>query len=206
MAHKRISVLVSGRGSNLAALVEASQASGFSGAVTQVIGSKVRAPALEIARSHGIPTSVVDPEQFAVRDAFDAALGAALDASEPDLVILAGFMRILGDTLVGRYGQVRDRVTATTAGQDAAALVHQWAGVLEGVVEDGRDRAAALLAVQAPARRWPWAVGAAVLGAAAGAAVALAVRRLVGQDAPDAQDPEQLRAVVDTGRTGPASL
>ena len=103
MAHKRISVLVSGRGSNLAALVEASQASGFSGAVTQVIGSKVRAPALEIARSHGIPTSVVDPERFAGRDAFDAALGAALDASGPDLVILAGFMRILGDTFVRRY-------------------------------------------------------------------------------------------------------
>ena len=109
------------------------------------------------------------------------------------------------DTVVGGYGQVRDRVTATTAGQDAAALVQQWAGVLEDVVEDARDRAAALLAAQPPARRWPWAVGAAVLGAAAGAAVAVAVRRVVGQDAPDAQDPEQLRAVVDTDRTGPTS-
>jgi len=132
-----------------------------------------------------------------------AAVGAALGTAAEQVGQQA--VRAV-DTLVGGYGQVRDRVTATTAGQDAAALVHQWTGVLEGVVEDGRDRAAALLAVQPPARRWPWAVGAAVLGAAAGAAVALAVRRLVGQDAPDAQDPEQLRAVVDTGRTGPASL
>ena len=131
-----------------------------------------------------------------------AAVGAALGTAAEQMGQQA--VRAV-DTVVGGYGQVRDRVTATTAAQDAAALVQQWAGVLEGVVEDGRDRAAALLAAQPPARRWPWAVGAAVLGAAAGAAVAVAVRRVVGQDAPDAQDPEQLRAVVDTGRTGPAS-
>jgi len=127
-----------------------------------------------------------------------AALGTAVEQMGQQAVRAV-------DTVVGGYGQVRDRVTATTAAQDAAALVQQWAGVLDGVVEDGRDRAAALLAAQPPARRWPWAVGAAVLGAAAGAAVAVAVRRVVGQDAPDAQDPEQLRAVVDTGRAGPAS-
>lgn len=94
------------------------------------------------------------------------------------------------------YGSVRERV----AGTDAGALARHWTGVLEGVVEDGRERAASALAVRSRVqRRWPWAIGAAVAGAAAGAGAALAVRRVLGQDAPDAQEPEQLLAVVDTG-------
>ncbi len=131
-----------------------------------------------------------------------AMVGAALGTAAEQVGQQAE--RAVG-TLTEGYSQVRDRVAATTAGQDAGALVREWADALEGVVEDGRDRAAALLAVQAPVRRWPWAVGAAVLGATAGAAVALTVRRLVGRDAPDAQEPEHLRAVIDTGREGPAS-
>lgn len=132
-----------------------------------------------------------------------ATVGAALGTAAEQVGQRAE--RAVG-SLVEGYGQVRDRVAATTAGQDANALVQQWTGVLEGVLEDGRDRAAALLAVPAPVRRWPWAVGAAVLGAAVGAAVAVAVRRVVGQDAADAQEPEHLRAVVDTGREGPAPV
>lgn len=103
MAQQRITVLVSGRGSNLAALIAASQATGFRGAITQVVSSTAAAPALAIARAHTIAASVVDPVRFDSRDAFDAALRETLEASEPDLVILAGFMRILGDSLVGRY-------------------------------------------------------------------------------------------------------
>jgi len=103
MRLQRISVLVSGRGSNLAALIAVSRASDFPGAITQVIGSRAGAPALDIARTQGIATTVVDAERSVDRAAFDAALGAALDASRPDLVILAGFMRILDDPLVARY-------------------------------------------------------------------------------------------------------
>lgn len=99
------------------------------------------------------------------------------------------------DTVTRQLSDVRDRIAAA----DTGALVKQWGGVLEGVVEDGRDRAVAVLGRQKPApRRWPWVAGA-LAGAAAGAGVAFAIRRLVGQDAPGAQEPDQLRAVVDPG-------
>ena len=98
------------------------------------------------------------------------------------------------------YGVVRERV----AGADTGAVVKQLGEVLEGVVEDGRERALSVFGRTPPPpkrSRLPWAAGAVVAGAAAGAAVAFAVRRLVGQDAPGAQEPDQLRAVVDTGTT-----
>ena len=60
-------------------------------------------PALDIAAAHGVPGFVVPHEAYPDRNAFDAALAAAIDATEPDLVVLAGFMRILGPELVGRY-------------------------------------------------------------------------------------------------------
>lgn len=85
-------------------------------------------------------------------------------------------------------------------GSSTGGLAGHWSEVLEGVVEDGRERRGAALVPPARGRRrWPWSLGAAVAGAAAGAAVVLAVRRVLGQDAPDAQEPEQLRAVVDSG-------
>ena len=95
--------------------------------------------------------------------------------------------------LSGGYGVVRDHLTAV----DARTLVRQVGEVLEGVVEDGRSLTITTLG-RRPVRRWPWAAGAAVAGALAGAGVAYAVRRVVGQDAPGALEPEQLRAVVDT--------
>jgi phosphoribosylglycinamide formyltransferase-1 len=100
---KRITVLVSGRGSNLAALVEATRGADFPGAVTAVIGNSAKAPGLAFARAQGIATTLVDPSAYATRKDFDRALGEAIDASEPDLVILAGFMRVLGRELVERY-------------------------------------------------------------------------------------------------------
>lgn len=69
--------------------------------------------------------------------------------------------------------------------------------VLDGVVEPARGRTGIAVPAGRSARRWPWAVAAAVAGAAAGAGVALLVQRLVGEDAPGAQEPEQLVAVVD---------
>ena len=71
--------------------------------------------------------------------------------------------------------------------------------VLEGTLEDAVERGGSVVdrLTGRRSRRWPWAAGAAVAGAAAGAGSVLLLRRLVGQDAPDAQEPEQLRAVVD---------
>jgi phosphoribosylglycinamide formyltransferase-1 len=68
-----------------------------------VIANRTDAKGLTFAAAHGIATAVVEHRAFAVRDAFDDALAAAIDAHRPDLVVLAGFMRILGERFVRRY-------------------------------------------------------------------------------------------------------
>ncbi len=100
----RITVLISGRGSNLAALL-AAQARGAlgGGRIVRVLANRPHAGGLAIAAGHGVPTGVVDHHDYAQRDAFDAALGDALASDAPDLVVLAGFMRVLGAAFIGRF-------------------------------------------------------------------------------------------------------
>jgi phosphoribosylglycinamide formyltransferase-1 len=100
MALARISVLISGRGSNLGALIGAAAQGGIGGAITQVISNRVDAAGLELARAAAIATAVVDHRGHASRDAFDDALAAAIAQGEADLVVLAGFMRVLGERFV----------------------------------------------------------------------------------------------------------
>ena len=99
----RITILISGRGSNMAALIDAAAAGRIHGAVTQVISNRADAAGLDTAQMHGIATTVVDHRAYASRAAFDDALSAVIDRSEPDLIVLAGFMRILGADFVQRY-------------------------------------------------------------------------------------------------------
>jgi len=103
MALARITILISGRGSNMAALIDAANAGTIDGVVTHVISNRPDAAGLAYAQRNGIATSVVDHRTFASRAAFEVALAQAIDASEPDVVVLAGFMRILGDDFVQRY-------------------------------------------------------------------------------------------------------
>ena len=103
MALARITILISGRGSNMAALIAAARAGRFEGAVTQVISNRPEAAGLDYARQQGIATAVVDHRAFASRAAFDTALAEVIDRSEPDLIVMAGFMRILGADFVQRY-------------------------------------------------------------------------------------------------------
>ena len=103
MALARITILISGRGSNMAALIDAAAVGRFEGAITQVISNRPDAAGLEYARQRGIATAVVDHRAFASRAAFDVALADAIDRSEPNLIVLAGFMRILGADFVQRY-------------------------------------------------------------------------------------------------------
>jgi phosphoribosylglycinamide formyltransferase-1 len=103
MSRSRLSVLISGRGSNLAALVDAAQRGSLPATVTQVISNRPDAPGLAIARSQGIASTVIDHTVHADRASFDGALHRALEAAEPDLVVLAGFMRVLGDDFVRRW-------------------------------------------------------------------------------------------------------
>ena len=103
MALPRITVLISGRGSNLGALLHAMAAGTLGGAVTTVIANRGEAGGLDLARAQDIPVAVVDHRHYPSREAFDLALALAVDASRPDLIVLAGFMRVLTDAFVQRY-------------------------------------------------------------------------------------------------------
>ncbi|MEO9136618.1 MAG: phosphoribosylglycinamide formyltransferase [Casimicrobiaceae bacterium] len=103
MVLARITVLISGRGSNLAALIDAVNAGTIDGVITQVISNRPHAAGLAYAEHNGIATAIIDHHGHASRAAFDAALAEVIDRSEPDLIVLAGFMRILGADFVQRY-------------------------------------------------------------------------------------------------------
>jgi phosphoribosylglycinamide formyltransferase-1 len=104
---KNIVILISGGGSNMAAIVRASQrddwAQKFGARVAAVVSNRADAGGLALAREHRIATEVVDHKAFASREEFDAALAQVIDRHQPALVVLAGFMRILTPGFVGRY-------------------------------------------------------------------------------------------------------
>ncbi len=97
---KSIVILISGRGSNMEAIVRAGIPGGR---VAAVISNRPEAAGLAFATSHGIATDVVDHRAYPSREAFDAALAEVIDRYAPDLVVLAGFMRVLTEGLVRRY-------------------------------------------------------------------------------------------------------
>jgi len=100
---KSIVILVSGRGSNLQAIHQRCVEQGWPARVVAVLSNRPDAAGLAYAAAHGIATQVVDHTAFAERAEFDAALAQAIDRFEPDLLVLAGFMRILGAAFVQRY-------------------------------------------------------------------------------------------------------
>ena len=96
---KRYVILISGRGSNMEALLDAR----LPGVCAAVISNRADAAGLDFAASRGIATAVIDHRAFASREAFDAVLAAAIDRHAPDLVLLSGFMRILSEGFVRHY-------------------------------------------------------------------------------------------------------
>jgi phosphoribosylglycinamide formyltransferase-1 len=96
---KKIVILISGRGSNMQALLEAK----LPCTISAVISNRADATGLEVAQANGIPTHVVAHRDYADRDAFDSALAKTISTYQPDFVVLAGFMRILTATFVHRY-------------------------------------------------------------------------------------------------------
>lgn len=93
-------MLASGRGSNLQALLDAIAAGMLDARVVGVFSDRAQAPALTRARDAGIHAEALSPRDHASRDAFDAALFDAVDATAPDLIVCAGYMRLLGDAVV----------------------------------------------------------------------------------------------------------
>lgn len=100
---KRIVILVSGRGSNMEAIVRACERERWLAQVVAVVSNRPEAPALAFARAKGIATTALDHKAFPSREAFDEALAQAIDTHTPDLVVLAGFMRILTPAFTARY-------------------------------------------------------------------------------------------------------
>lgn len=100
---KRVGILISGRGSNMAALIEAARAADYPAEIALVISNRPDAAGLERARALGAKTLAIDHKAFASRAAFDDALDAALRAEGVDLVCHAGFMRIQGEAFARRW-------------------------------------------------------------------------------------------------------
>lgn len=103
MGRLKLGVLISGRGTNLQAILDATAAPDFPAETALVVSNRPGAAGLERAARAGVPTTVVNHRDYADRPAFEAALTAALEAAEVQLVCLAGFMRILTPTFVDRW-------------------------------------------------------------------------------------------------------
>jgi len=100
---KNIVLLISGRGSNMEAIVNACAQEGWPARIAAVISNKATAGGLAFAAERGIATAVLDHKQFDSREAFDAELARVIDGFAPDVVVLAGFMRILTEGFVRHF-------------------------------------------------------------------------------------------------------
>ncbi len=102
---KNIVILISGRGSNMEAIIQACKNEAWPAKIAGVVSDRAQAAGLAYASAHGIPVAVVSPNAYADRLDFDQALIAAIERFEPDLVVLAGFMRVLSAHFVNHYAE-----------------------------------------------------------------------------------------------------
>lgn len=100
---KRVAILISGRGSNMRALCEAMTSPDFPAEPVLILSNRPDATGLDHARAEGLAHAVIDHTQYESREAFDAALDAELSAAQPDLICLAGFMRLLTPGFVEKW-------------------------------------------------------------------------------------------------------
>lgn len=107
MNKKRIAVLISGRGSNLQALAKAAAEPDYPAQIVTVISNRPEAPGLAWAKAQGLHTIAIDHKSFQSRENFEAALQQALDTADVELVVLAGFMRLMTPGFINRW---RDRM------------------------------------------------------------------------------------------------
>ncbi len=103
MSRKKVAILISGRGSNMATLIDAAKAPDYPAEIVGVLSNKASAPGLEVAAAHGIATASLAQSKFPSRDMFEDTMTQVLESWETDIVCLAGFMRILGEDFVTRW-------------------------------------------------------------------------------------------------------
>lgn len=103
MSRKKVAILISGRGSNMSALIDAAKSPDYPAEIVGVLSNRAAAPGLEIAASHGIATASLAQSKFPMREMFEDTMTQILESWEVDYVCLAGFMRILGEDFVNRW-------------------------------------------------------------------------------------------------------
>ena len=157
-----VGVLASGRGSNLQAIIDAIEAGRLTARVTVVISNKKDAQALERARRHGIPDVFVDPKPYAGqsdgREAYDRALLEVLGKHDVELVLLAGYMRIVTSVLIGAYPNrilnIHPSLLPAFPGLDAQRKELDWGVKLAGctvhIVTEGVDEGPIIIQAAVP--------------------------------------------------------
>ena len=103
MIRKRVAILISGRGSNMSALIEAAKAPDYPAEIVGVLSNRAAAPGLAIAAAEGIATASLAQSKFPSRDMFEDVMTQTLESWDVELICLAGFMRVLGEDFVNRW-------------------------------------------------------------------------------------------------------
>ncbi|MDY7538524.1 phosphoribosylglycinamide formyltransferase [Undibacterium sp. RTI2.1] len=124
---KKIVILISGQGSNMQAIVQAAKVEQWQAEIVAVISNRPDAPGLDYAAKMDIPTVVVESKSFTSREAFDAVLQQQIDQFAPDLVVLAGFMRILTSAFVQHYADRMINVHPSLLPSFVGLATHQQA-------------------------------------------------------------------------------
>jgi len=158
MTRKKVAILISGRGSNMSALIEAAKAPDYPAEIVGVLSNRAAAPGLEIARQHGIATASLAQSKFPSREMFEDTMTQVLESWEADIVCLAGFMRILGEDFVdhwaGRMINIHPSLLPAYKGLDTHARVLADGGKVHGctvhLVTPGLDEGPAILQAQVP--------------------------------------------------------
>lgn len=158
----RVAVLASGRGSNLQAVIDAIEAGHIHAKIVAVISNKQDAVALERARKHGVPDIFVDPKPFAgrpdAREAYDHALLDVLSKHDAELVLLAGYMKIVTAVLVNAYANrmmnIHPSLLPSFPGLDVQKKAIEWGCKLAGctvhIVTEGVDEGPIILQAAVP--------------------------------------------------------
>ncbi len=135
-ARKRVAILISGRGSNMAALIEAARAPGYPAEIVGVFSNVADAPGLAVAAAQGIPTAARPHRDYADKPAFEAAMDEVLAGWRADIVCLAGFMRLLSPAFCTRWAGRLINIHPSLLPLHKGLHTHQQA-LADGVTEHG---------------------------------------------------------------------
>lgn len=158
MVKLNLAVLVSGRGTNLQAIIDAIEVGKLDAEITVVISDKPAAPALDRARQHGIPAIVVRPKEYANKQDYEAAVLKHLEAANAELIVLAGYMRLVGPTLLAAYKyrimNIHPALLPAFPGLDAQQQALDYGVKVTGCtvhfVDDGMDTGPIILQAAVP--------------------------------------------------------